>query len=361
MKKRWRWIAAIVVIFVALILIRNLGKSKAVIPDTIVQTVKTQMAATMEKEDVIIGTGNVEAIEKADISSKVNGKVNQVMVVNGKQVTKGDTLIILDNGEQTNNLLTMQSNLNKDQISLQDKQKNYERYQALYNDGAISLQDLEQSKMQFETCQADVQVSRAAVANAQEALGNTRITTPITGLVANTNVSPGQVVSPGISLMTVQDISAVYILVKIRQEDISLIKQGMNTEITVDAYPERTFRGNVEIINPVVDQSARMLEVKIKVDNPDAALKPGMFAKVSLRTGIKSNVVAVPQEALAGKEGEYYVYVLEGNRAKRQVVEIGQTLDRNIEIKSGLSQGQQVIVTNVNKLKDQDLISIAND
>lgn len=367
MKKLLKWLLLIVVIVLIIGAVAFTIKNKAAQKDAIEtpveqqQTVKVKQVAAVDREDAIAETGNVEANEDVVISSKISGRVTQVNVDNGKSVSKDQSLIQLDNTEQSNNLITAQSNLAKSQIALQDKQKNYQRYQELYTQGAISLKDLEGAKVLLDTSQADADVAAASVANAKEALSNTVISSPISGLAANCTVTQGQVVAPGSPLMTVQDISSVYVLTNVEQTDISRIKDGLKAEVTVDAYPNRTFKGTVQIINPVADQTNRVFEVKVKVDNPDLLLKPGMFAKVNLFPGTSSKVLMVPQEALAGTEGQYYLFIVEGDHAKRQSVEIGKTAEQNIEITSGISQGQQVIVTNVNTLKDGDKIRIAND
>ncbi len=362
MKKLWKWFIVIIMILAVIVGVRSFSKkAKPVMQPIIEQTVKTQKVAMNDKADVISANGNIEAIEKVSISPKINGRVNQFNVENGRAVTKGETLVSLDSTELTNYLITAESNLNKSQIAYQNNQKNYERYQSMFNAGAISSKDLEGIKMQLDLSNADVQVASAAVANAREALNNTNITTPISGYITNTNVAQGQIVSPGITLFTVQDFSSVYILINIKQENISKVTLGMKASVKVDAYPNREFQGNIKIINPAADKASRVFEVKVKVDNPDLLLKPGMFAKVNLQTGNSKKVLTVPQEALSGKEGQYYVYTVEGNHAKRQTVEIGQILGQNVEIISGLSQEQQVIITNINKLKDQDLIRVTNE
>ncbi|OPZ72186.1 MAG: Efflux pump periplasmic linker BepF [Firmicutes bacterium ADurb.Bin456] len=103
-----------------------------------------------------------------------------------------------------------------------------------------------------------------------------------------------------------------------------------------------------------------MFETKIRLANPGCLLKPGMYAGVEIKSGETEEVLVVPQNAVISVEGLYFVFIAEGDRARRQQVETGRVIDQSVEIKSGITEGEQVIVTNINKLKDQDRIAIAD-
>ncbi|MCL6639335.1 MAG: efflux RND transporter periplasmic adaptor subunit [Firmicutes bacterium] len=337
------------------------GKDRApAVQPAVVQTVRAEETQTVKKENVLSFTGDVRALNETVISAKMAGKVSRVAVENGDAVSAGQGLVYLEDAEVTNQLLMNQAALEKAQANLAAVRANYERFKDLYRGGVIAKKDFDDVETALKVAEADAGSAAAAVANARESLRNTVITSPFDGVAANRNVSAGQVLSPGVALMSVLDISSVYVVVNVEQKDLAVVKPGLEAAVTVDTYPGRKFTGVVEIINPSANKTARVFETKIRVPNGEQLLKPGMFARVEIKTGEAEDVLAVPQSALTGKQGMYFVFLLEGDRAVRRQVEAGQVIDRLVEIKSGLAAGQKVIVTNVNKLKDQDTVRIAD-
>jgi membrane fusion protein (multidrug efflux system) len=166
-------------------------------------------------------------------------------------------------------------------------------------------------------------------------------------------------VSPGMPLFLVADVSSVYVVVNVKQDDLDKVKLGQPAQVIMADDDRHPLTGTVSILSPVANQAARVFEARIKVDNKDGLLKTGMFVKTRITTGEPLDILAVPQEAMSGQEGSYYVFVAEGNQARQRTVEIGTAWAGLIEVKSGLKAGDKVIVTNVNKLKDDDPIAIA--
>ncbi|MGD0154171.1 MAG: efflux RND transporter periplasmic adaptor subunit, partial [Thermacetogeniaceae bacterium] len=135
------------------------------------------------------------------------------------------------------------------------------------------------------------------------------------------------------------------------------IKTGLAAKVTTDAFSGRIFDGTVEAINPVAGSSTRVFETKIRVANSGQLLRPGMFVKVEIETGVPVTVIAVPQNAVVSNAGLYYVFLLEGGRVKRQQVQVGQVMGQLVEITSGLTEGQRVVLTDVSTLNDGDQVN----
>lgn len=336
------------------------GQKKEAPKDINIQTVAVKTVDKVKKENVLSLTGNLEALNEATVSAKTAGRVSQVTVENGAAVSPGQSLVLLEDQDAVNQLAINQAALKKAEANLATANTNFKRNKELFESKVISKKDFEDAETALMLAEADVKSATASVASAEESLRNTTIASPSSGVVVNRDVNVGQVVSPGTPLMLVDDISSVYAVVNIEQQDLAKIKPGLQAEIVVDAFSDRKFAGVVEIVNPAASESARVFETKIKVNNQEGLLKPGMFAKVEIKTGEVEEVPAVPQNALVSNQGQFFVYIAEGDLAKRQQVDIGQILDQFVEIKSGLSVGDKVVATNVNKLKDQDRIKIAD-
>ena len=327
-----------------------------------VQTVATRVVEKITKDNNLDLTGNVDSIKRAVISAKAAGRVGQILVDNGDQVVNGQSLVLVESQDYRNSLDANLAAVNKAEAALQLIQLNYNRTKTLCDQGAAPQKDLDSMEASLRGAEADVASARAASALVEESLNNTNIISTINGLVANRNVNIGQIVAAGTPVMTVEDISAVYVLVNIDQNDLNNIKVGAAADVWIDAASQtnQKLSGVIENINPVANKAARVFEIKIRVENPDKVLKPGVFAHVSIKTGQSEEIMAVPQNALTSNKGLYFVFIADGDRVERQQVVIGSMIGQMVEIKSGLSPGQIVVISNVNKLKDQDRIQIAN-
>lgn len=304
--------------------------------------------------------GSIEGETSATISAKLAGRIEQVLVQEGQRVQVGTPLIKLESNELANSVRAAQGTVTKAEINYNLASVDYSRYQELYAQGAVSQQQLEIAAAQLKTAQADLSSAIANRSSAQQQYGYGMITAPVSGVIANKTATVGQVVSPGSPLMSVENLDQVYAQVNIEQKELGRVKIGQKAEITVDAYPEQVFSGVVEIINPQAGSSNRMFRTKIKIDNKDGSLKPGMFVKVQIATGEVQPVLTVPSAALIQKQGLYYVFTVEKDQAVRHQVEIAEISGGSIQIKSGLQPGDRVIVSNVNQLKDGDTVRVKN-
>lgn len=366
MKKSSRILLAVLVIVIALAAIKGISfignskKSAAPAASQTAQTVEVQTVSEEDKTDTLSLTGNIEANHDAAISSKIGGKVSKVLVDNGSYVHAGQALVLLETDDLNNSLESSTAVLDKAQVGLSSAKTNYERIKSLYDQGAVSKQAMDDAATALQVAENDVKSAAAAVESAKNALGNATVTSPISGYVHDRNVIIGQVIAGGQTLMYIGDISSVYATVSVPQEELAKIKEGLAADISVDAYKNQIFNGTVSVINPSVDISSRVFQVKIKISNNDAQLKPGMFTKVQIKIGKPKKVIAVPMNAVVGSQGLYFAFVADGDKVIRRQIEIGEIMGQSVEIKSGLKLGEKIAVTNVNSLKDQDKIIISN-
>lgn len=360
MKGKWRlWLAAAAAIIIVLLLARALinmnGEKPAV--SVLPKAVSTQLVAKVSKQPTLALTGTVEAVQEAVVSARVAGRVVGITVENGDAVAAGQILVQVDDSDYQNALAVSQAALAKAEANLALVQDNYSRQEVLFDSSAISASDFEGVKASLAAAKADVSSAEAAVDNARMALQNTSIGAPIDGVATDCNVKIGQFLSPGAPLLKVLDISSVHAVVNVEQGDLAVVKPGQAARVTADAYGSRLFNGTVDLINPVAVASTRVFETKIRVANGARLLRPGMFVKVEIDTGGPAPVIAVPQNAVVGSGGLYYVFLIDGDRAKRQQVQVGRVIGQLVEITSGLEEGQRVVLTDVGALNDQDRVS----
>lgn len=355
------WIIPVVV-FIGLVLVFRSGafsSGKAQLQtNTTGVNVKIAEAQYINTIPKLMLNGSLEGKTAATISAKLAGRIEQVLVQEGQHVNAGDPLARLESVELANSVRTAQDNVTKAKINYDLAMTDYNRYQALYDQGAVSQQTLDTAEAKKRIAQADMSSAVNSKGSAVEQYGYGVITAPVDGVVANVTATVGQVVSPGAALMVVEDISQVYAVVNIEQKDAGLVKQGQSAEVTVDTYGEKVFAGTVEMINPEAGSANRMFRTKVKVDNVDGALKAGMFSKIQLTTGDARQILTVPQAAIIQKQGIYYVFTIADDKATRHQVEIGTATGDSIEIKSGLQPSDKLAISNVSQLKDGDVVKI---
>ncbi|EKQ53615.1 MULTISPECIES: efflux RND transporter periplasmic adaptor subunit [unclassified Clostridium] len=348
-------------------------------------SVEVQTAQTTKKTSGDIYKATLEAYQQGIISSKTSAKVVSVSFENGQYVNAGDTLVTLDDQDIRNNIKTAQaqlqtyeSQLNSTQVALEklkvnldDAQRNYDRQKTLFEGQAISQTDFEAAEKtlksakadydsgnaSIQTAQSNIETEKVTISNLQDTLSNTIIKAPISGIISNKNLNIGQMASSGASLATVNDISSVYATIQVPQEKISIVKTGQAATLTVDGS-DQNYNGIVQYIDGAADTTSRVFNVKVKIDNSDKSLLPGIYGKVTLISDQNAEVLTVPVNALVGNEGNYSVFINDNGKAKKTKVTIGETSDNNVEVTSGVKSGDQIICTNTSTLQDGDEINV---
>ncbi|GEP63640.1 RND transporter [Clostridium beijerinckii] len=356
-------------------------------------TVEAQIAKAEEKSLGDSYKATLEAYQQGIVTSKIAAKVVAVSIENGQYVNAGDTIATLDDQDIQNSIKTAQAQvevseqqvnstqqqLNSSQVTLQklqilmdDAQRNYDRQKTLFDGGAISKTDLESSEKALNTSKADYSSGLASIESAkasiesskasleaqkvnlqkaQSDLANTVIKAPISGVISDKVLNVGQMASQGAALAKVNDISSVYATIQVPQEKITGVKIGQAATITVDGN-DKTYDGTIEAMDSAADATTRVFNCKVKIDNGDKSLLPGIFGKVQLISEEKAQVITVPISALAGNEGDYSVFLNDNGIAKKQKITIGETNENNVEITDGIKEGDQVICTNISTLQE---------
>jgi multidrug efflux pump subunit AcrA (membrane-fusion protein) len=186
---------------------------------------------------------------------------------------------------------------------------------------------------------------------------------PISGTIVSLPAEMGMTVSQAVSLARIAGGSGLEIRVYVAERFISKMALSQPCEITLDAYPGEVFRGSIRELSPIVDTSSRTMELRINVENPGSRLKSGMFAKVRIITEKKDNIVKIPAGAMVQRLGENYVFSVDRNSsgetvARRKVVVPGILVDGVLEIRSGLSPNEEIIVKGQTLLDDGAKINV---
>lgn len=221
---------------------------------------------------------------------------------------------------------------------------------------ALRLAESPYRKSDFDAAKAAVAQAQAAVELAEIGLSDTRITSPIDGVVSERPVSVGQLVSPSAPIVSVIS-SEVELVLGVEEAAIGQVGEGMRAEITTSAYPGVIFSARVALIAPAADPRSRTFQVKVRPDAQDGRLRQGMFAQVKVLTQERAGAVLVPKEALLTKGGETRVFVVKGDSAQSRLVRPGLAGSGGlVEIASGLEAGEEVVVAGGADLRDGDKV-----
>lgn len=287
---------------------------------------------------VVSATGTISPVNSVDVSSKITGLITQVKVNENDQVKAGQVLILLDDTR-------LKSTVSQARARLINAQANYERTSRLASIGAVSSQQLDQAR-------TDYQVAQAAYDDAADQLDDTIIKAPIDGSVIGKPIPAGQTVAPGISnpmvLLTIADMSKMQISVQVDESDVGKVKVNQKVTFTVDSYPGKTFTGVVSNVSnkATIQQNVVYYPVTVDIDSPEGLLKPTMTARVSILTGESKNVLIVPLSAVKQNKGQPYVQVVTKDGKQESVnVQLGLASDDKVEIVSGLKDGDHIFLT----------------
>ena len=378
------------VVWVLIMVIAGAGLFLAIRNNDHEQKFKTEKVRRGDVRATVTATGTVNAVTTVLVGTQVSGTIEHLYVDYNSFVKKGQLLARIDPStfeaqvEQAKaNLFSAEANVEKAEAALLDAGRVLERNKKLFSRDLIARSELDtaetnemSARAQLKATKAQVGQSRAALKVAETNLRYTSIISPVDGMVISRNVDVGQTVAASFQTPTLfniaQDLSKMQIDANVDEADIGKIRLRQPVEFTVDAYPDKIFKGLVSVIRnaPITVQNVVTYDVVILVQNPEMILKPGMTANVTIITAMKKNVLQAPNAALRfqlsdkvsklqeRKENRGHgVWVLENNKPKRIAIAAGIGDGSYTEVVSGnLKEDDEVIVSSLdNKSKEGGL------
>lgn len=314
--------------------------------------VKIETVTEQEVSQLASYTANTEADLINNITSAVPNRIKQILVEEGQRVSRGQTLVILDDVNAENYELQLANA----EANLKNVEVNYNRAVELFKIGGGTQQTVDQMETQLINAQNAVATAKRALQNIKE---NTILTSPISGVVTARNYDPGDM--PGQSpILTIAQVQPVKIVINVSESEYAKVNKGMPATVTFDTYSGEEFEGKVTLIAPTIDANTRTFEVEVTLPNRDNRILPGMFARVTLNLGTAKHVV-VPDRAIVKQpgSGNYYVYVYKDGKVSYNKVELGQRLGNTYELISGVESGSDVVITGQNGLANGVAVEVS--
>ncbi len=337
----------------------------------------TEPVRRMNIEKVVNAAGEIRASELVTIGAQVSGKIEKLYVSVGDTVKQGDMIAEIDSTTQQNQvdstkaqLTSYQAQLKAAQISLKVAQKQYDRAKNLYDKKAASAEDLENAEDTLALAQAQVtelesniKETEISLSTAETNLGYTRITAPLDGTVVSVPVKVGQTINAAMSTPTivqVADLSKMEILIEISEGDVTHIKPGVKVTYAVLADLNNIYETTLQSIDPgltiltngeytevVSEDEAIYYYGRLLVPNPDGILRIGMTTQNVIYVDKADNVLTIPVLAVKGNNNDEYVEILTANGVQTRHIKTGISDGLKIEIKEGLSEGEEIILAHM--------------
>ena len=342
----------------------------------------------------IRATGTLMAEDQAEVAAEIAGRVVGTPVERGTAVAQGDVLIRLSPAEADAQASEAEANAAQIEARLGLKpgvafdvnavpevqnakagfelaQNEFNRIRSLLEERVVSQSEFDQRRTQMEAARQQyeaakngagqqyqaLQAARARVALAHKAVADTVVRAPFAGLVAERLASTGDYVTKGLKVAVVVKVNPLRVQLTVPEQFVSAVAVGAPVNFEVDAYPGRQFTGKVRYISPALEANQRALTVEAVVANPDRELKPGLFATARIEQPQHTPAVLVPAGAVQTTAGTSRVFIVNGDHVEERIVTVGQTIDTNVEISSGLKSGERVATTNVAQLTDGAKVS----
>lgn len=348
-------------------------------------TFLTENVIRGDVEKNVVASGSIESSNEVDVGAQVSGKIIKLYVKLGQQVKKGDLIADIDSTTQINTLnkakaalASYQAQLKAKQTAYNMAQSSYTRLSKLYKLQSTSLDDvntakntLDAAKAEIDALQESIKQAEIEVNTAETNVGYTKITSPIDGTVISTPISEGQTVNANQTtptIVTVANLQKMLIKPEISEGDITKVKAGQEVEFTILSDSKTKYHAVIGSVDPATTDdtdasstssssssssslsstSAIYYYANIEVDNPDGVLRIGMTTENTIKIAAAKGVLTVSNMAIQKNGNKYIVHVLnDQNQSEEREVEIGVQNDFQTEIKSGLAEGEKVIVSQV--------------
>jgi multidrug efflux pump subunit AcrA (membrane-fusion protein) len=361
--------------------------------------IQVRTPAVVERQDSVAASGSVEGSETTDVAFQVSGKVARVLVEEGQHVNRGQLLAELEPTDYRNafdaanaqrqmaEALAQKADaglrkqeVEEARIDLNRSEDEYKRMRFLVERKSLPSNDFQKIEAAYNTARERYQMAvegtrledrNAAMAQALAAkaqareeskrLGDTRLLAPIAGNISMRRIDRGQTVASGATVFSIVNLNPAKVRVGVPEAEIGKVKRGAKADISLPSLEGRSFEGQVDIIGVSAEAASRTYAVKIVVPNPGPVLLAGMVAEARILGPSKTQVLTIPGEAIVrDPQGapNVYVYHPDRNRVYARRIEVGLPIGGEVEIRSGLTGDEKIVVAGQQKLREGTLVQI---
>ncbi len=316
--------------------------------------VKTFKVSRFNYEDSLNALGNIKGGVEFKLSFEIPGVINSINYREGERYEEGALLISLKQDDILIRLKKAQAERNKSETAFSIAKEKYSEHKKLYKIGSIPKTTLDKVKLEVDSAQYDKEAVELEVKLNEAMLEKSNLYAPSDGMIGELYVEEGEALTPNTMIGSHVSTDMVYAEFGVVERDVSKLALGQKARVYVDAYADKTFEGVVENVAPVVTGSSRTATVRVRLENSEGLLLPGMFARIKILLYSKRNALVVPADSVQGKQEEASVFVVDPrtNKVSKRKIKIGYTRPDYSQVDAGLEEGELVCVSGLEKLEE---------
>jgi membrane fusion protein (multidrug efflux system) len=341
MTEAWKALAA--ALFAALVAFGCAKQEKQA--ESLSRPVALERVSVATIEEHIEGSGELQAKDRAQLASQVDGVVTELAVDEGDRVEAGAVLLAVDPEKRALAVANVRAMKRDAEATLADAERDAARVRSLHESGIASDSALDKGETGLSRARSRVEATGAELGVAERALRDASVRAPFAGLIAHREVSRGEYVRPGQPLFELVALDPIEVEFSVAERDSARVHLGQQVAVKVAPYPEESFTGEVTVISPILDTKTRTLRVKARIANSDGRLRPGLFARTDLGVAQREGALLVPEAAVLQRaDGEVVFVATPEGLARRVVVKTGLQRQGRVEIVEGLAASDEVVV-----------------
>jgi membrane fusion protein (multidrug efflux system) len=306
----------------------------------------------------IEATGELRAVEHAEIAAEVAGRVTEILADEGARVEAGAAVVAIDPERRTLELHSARARAEEAAAREREAERDFARVRDLRERNVASEQQFDAAQTAWKLARSQHEAAQAELGMMERALRDATVAAPFSGFVARRMVSRGVFVQPGTPLFDLVSLDPIEVEFSVAEVDSARVAAGQTVDVRLAPFPDETFPATVTFVSPTIDPKTRTLRVKAELENRDGRLRPGLFAKVDLGVSERAGVAMVPEEAILQRaDGAVVFRAAEGNRVQRVVIETGVHREGRVEVVHGVSVGDLVVSRGQSTLADGDRVT----
>lgn len=311
-------------------------------------------------EDSLNELGTIKGAVEFKLSFEIPGVVSAINYREGERYEEGALLISLKQDDILLRLKRAQAERSKAETALAIAQEKFKEHEKLFQIGAIPQNTLDKVKLEVDSARFDVEANDLEVKANEVMLEKSNLYAPTAGTIGELHIEEGEAITQNTLVGTHVSTERVLAEFGVTEKDLNKLSLGQKAKVFVDAYPDKNFDGTIESIGSVVVGQSRTATVKVRIENPENVLVPGMFARVKILLFQKKNTLVLPTDSLQGKEKDYFVYIIDPGQklVHKQPIVVGYQRTDYAQIDSGVKEGDLIAVTGLDRLKEGSKVRI---
>lgn len=292
----------------------------------------------------IRSVGSLQSDETVRLASEIAGRVVEINFAEGQPVKQGEVMVRLDDA-------LAKAELAQAQARLMLATANNARAQTLSRTGNVTERAQDEARATFDTATAEVELAKTRI-------DKHLIRAPFAGVAGIRTVSVGAFLGPGAAIVNIEKIDQLKVDFKVPEIHLAAVAIGQEVTVTVDALPDRTFKGAIYAIDPAIDVNGRALSIRARLTNEGKALRPGLFARINVRGRQVRDVVMVPEGAIVPRGGETLIFAVENGKAVETQVTLGERRNGEVAVTEGLKPEARVVIAGQQRLRDGAAVEV---